>query len=125
MLAAVGDRPVIGLPGNPTSALMILEAVVRPLIAAYVGEWLGDMPGLTAVAEEPIVGREGWTWYVPVAVRASQGRLLAKGLRLHSAHTSLLARANGYAIVGETPWRIEPGELLTVHRFSSGGAVIE
>ncbi|HTV72204.1 MAG TPA: gephyrin-like molybdotransferase Glp [Candidatus Acidoferrales bacterium] len=125
MLAAVGERPVIGLPGNPTSALMILETVVRPIIAAYVGERLGEAQTLTGVAQEPIVGREGWTWYVPVVVRAHEGRLLVRGLALHSAHTSLLARANGYAIVGETPWRIEPGELLTVHRFSSGGAVIE
>jgi molybdenum cofactor synthesis domain-containing protein len=125
MLGAVGDRPVIGLPGNPTSALTILEAVVRPIIAACVGERLGYAQTLTAVAEEAVVGRDGWTWYIPVAVRAFDGRLLARPLNLHSPHTSLLARANGYAVVGETPWRIEPGELLTVHRFSSGGAVVE
>jgi molybdenum cofactor synthesis domain-containing protein len=125
MLGAIGTRPVIGLPGNPTSALTILEAVVRPIIAACTGERLGYAQTLSAVAEEAIVGREGWTWYLPVAVRAFDGRLLARPLKLHSAHTSLLARANGYAMVGETPWRIEPGELFTVHRFSSGGAIVE
>jgi molybdenum cofactor synthesis domain-containing protein len=125
MLGAIGTRPVIGLPGNPTSALTILEAVVRPIVAACTGERLGYAQTLGAVAEEAIDGREGWTWYIPVAVRSFDGRLLARPLKLHSAHTSLLARANGYAVVGETPWRIEPGELFTVHRFSSGGAVVE
>jgi molybdenum cofactor synthesis domain-containing protein len=125
MLGAIGTRPVIGLPGNPTSALTILEAVLRPIIAACTGERLGHAPTLSAYAEEAITGREGWTWYIPVAVRAFDGRLLARPLNLHSAHTSLLARANGYAVVGETPWRIESGELFTVHRFSSGGAVVE
>ncbi|MBD5633025.1 MAG: molybdopterin molybdotransferase MoeA, partial [Candidatus Eremiobacteraeota bacterium] len=38
LLAAVGSKPVIGLPGNPASSLMILEAVVRPIVAALVGE---------------------------------------------------------------------------------------
>src|SRR5271166_6627588 len=28
VLAAVGTKPIIGLPGNPTSALVILEAVL-------------------------------------------------------------------------------------------------
>ena len=37
VLAAVGSKPVIGLPGNPTSALVILEAVVAPIIAALAG----------------------------------------------------------------------------------------
>lgn len=125
MLGAIGDRPVIGLPGNPTSALMILEAVVRPIIAAYVGEEGSTAPPVTAVAEEPLVGREGWTWFMPVSLRASGERLLARPLKIHSAHTSLLARAFGYAIVGENPWRIEAGESLSVRRFSAGGAPLE
>ena len=37
VLAAVGSKPVIGLPGNPTSALVILEAVAAPIVAALAG----------------------------------------------------------------------------------------
>ena len=37
VLAAIDGKPVIGLPGNPASALMILEAVAAPAIRAIAG----------------------------------------------------------------------------------------
>ncbi|HTU81526.1 MAG TPA: molybdopterin molybdotransferase MoeA, partial [Candidatus Acidoferrales bacterium] len=37
VLAAIGSKPVIGLPGNPTSSVVILEAVCGPIIAALTG----------------------------------------------------------------------------------------
>jgi len=124
MLAAISGSPVIGLPGNPTSALMVLETVARPIVAACTGESATLPSSLDAVAEEPFVGRDGWTWYVPTQVRCVAGTMRAKPLRLHSAHVSLLARATGYVVVGERPARVERGERVAVRRFSSGGAPI-
>ncbi len=37
LLGADGSKPILGLPGNPTSALMILEAVAAPIVAALCG----------------------------------------------------------------------------------------
>ncbi len=37
VLACVDGKPVIGLPGNPTSALIILQTVAAPIIAAATG----------------------------------------------------------------------------------------
>jgi molybdopterin molybdotransferase len=34
---AIGDRPVIGLPGNPVSALVTFELFLRPLLRAMLG----------------------------------------------------------------------------------------
>lgn len=124
MLAALGGKPVFGLPGNPTSALIVLETVVRPMIAACTGERGARSESLEAIAHEPFTGRPGWTWYVPARVRAIGSVLHATPLRLHSAHASLLARATGYVVVGEYPARIEPGETVTVQRFSAGGAPV-
>lgn len=124
MFAAIGASPVIGLPGNPTSALMVLEAVARPIIAACTGE-RGARPELVdAIADAPFEGRDGWTWFVPAQVRSVAGKLLASPLRIHSAHVSLLARATGYVVVGESPSRVERGEPVRVRRFSAGGAPI-
>lgn len=125
LLAAVGGKPVIGLPGNPASALTILEAIVRPIVAALTGE-RGSRPiVLDALAAAPFPGRSGWTWYVPARLRAQNGRLLAEPLVLRSAQTSLLARASGYATVGEEPSRIGAGELVRITLFSAGGAPVE
>ncbi len=122
LLAAVGPKPVVGLPGNPASSLMILEAVVRPIVLALTGETVRPPLPVEAFARTPLGGREGWTWFVPVRLASVGGGLFAEPLALRSAHTSLLARASGYAIVGETHARIEAGERVAVYRFSAGGA---
>lgn len=116
VLAALGAVPVIGLPGNPTSALTILDAVVAPILDALTGASGARRATVAAVAAEPFAGRAGWTWYVP-AVLAADG---ARPLALRSAHTSLLARADGYVVVGPDAPAIARGETVTLVRF--GGA---
>lgn len=125
LLGAVGRKPVIGLPGNPVSALMILEAVARPLIEALTGERAAGPTRLEAVAGDTFAGRAGWTWFVPVRLRRSGGRLEAFPLELRSAQTSLLARASGFATLGERSAHVALGERIGVTPFSCGGAPIE
>jgi molybdopterin molybdotransferase len=116
--APSGAVPVIGLPGNPTSALLILEAVAAPIIAALTGTRGPALaPARVYVAGAAFDGRAGWTWFVPAEVRAGK----AYPLPLRSAHTSLPARAHGYVVLPENGPRIEPGEDALVIRFRSGG----
>jgi molybdenum cofactor synthesis domain-containing protein len=121
VLAAIGTKPVIGLPGNPTSALMILEAVCAPIVALLTGVRERRPNAIASIAGEAFVGRAGWTWYVPAELRAAPAGERAHPLQLRSAHTSLLARAHGYVVLTEDRPRIEAGEPLTVVRFSGGG----
>ena len=116
VLGAVGSQPVIGLPGNPASALTILDAIASELFRALTGEREPRRASLAATAAERFPGRAGWTWYVPAVL--DEGR--ARPIALRSSHTSLLARADGYVVVGPERDRIEPGEIVTVHRY--GGA---
>ena len=37
LFGAHGGKPIIGLPGNPTSSLLILEAVAAPIVGALAG----------------------------------------------------------------------------------------
>lgn len=122
VLGALGRKPVIGLPGNPTSSLMILEAVVRPIITALTGARSERGGFVEARAATTFSGREGWTWFVPAALEREGSSYLAHPLALRSAHTSLLARAAGFVVVGEMPARIEAGASIRVALFSSGGA---
>jgi molybdopterin molybdotransferase len=125
VLAAIGSKPVIGLPGNPASSLTILEAIARPIVKACTGERAGAPLVLEAIAETAFTGREGWTWYVPVRLRNAGGRLFAAPIAIRSSHTSLLARAGGFATVGESPSRVEAGQPIGVTLFSAGGAPVE
>jgi molybdopterin molybdotransferase len=122
VLAAIGAKPVIGLPGNPTSALTILEAVCAPLVRSMTGDRTGRPVSVVSVAGAPFSGRAGWTWFVPAELRCDAGGTeRAYPLPLRSAHTSLLARASGYVVLTEDRSSIATGTALEVVRFSGGG----
>ncbi len=121
VLAMLDGKPVIGLPGNPASSLMILEAILAPVFSRLAGEAFAPQASVAAVAGSAFTARPGWTWYVPAELRHDNGRIVAEPLILRSAHTSLLARAHGYVVVGPDRSTIGAGEPLTVHRFTGGG----
>ncbi|MGD0968711.1 MAG: gephyrin-like molybdotransferase Glp [Candidatus Aquilonibacter sp.] len=117
VLGAVGTKPVIGLPGNPTSALVILEAVVAPIVAALAG---APAPPATVAARlgAPARTRLGWTWFVPVRLEAAgDGECTAWPLPVRSSLVSLTAHADGYIVVPEETEDLEMGSRVTVHRF--------
>ncbi len=119
LLGALGAKPIIGLPGNPASALMMLEAVGAPVLAALTGAPVPSGEVRARLGSE-LGGRPGWTWYVPVALGDEAGTLVAHPLALRSFSVSLTARAGGYVVVGERDERYEAGVTVTVHRFLGG-----
>jgi molybdenum cofactor synthesis domain-containing protein len=120
VLASIGGKPVIGLPGNPASALVILQAVAAPIVA-----WLTGRP-VQRVVETARLGAEvrkraGWTWFVPVQVDEAAGVRTAYPLELRSSSVSLLARASGFLVLDETVESLPAGEPVAVTRFLVGG----
>lgn len=119
VLASIGGKAVIGLPGNPASALMILEAVIGPILAALTG-FTGRAYTVNACLEESTSSRAGWTWFVPVTLRDDGRRYLARPLAIRSSSTSLLARAHGFLTIDEEKSQILEGELVRITPFSEG-----
>ncbi len=116
VLAAVGSKPVIGLPGNPTSALVILEAVIAPIIEGLAGApQLRDV--LPATLGARVRTRRGWTWFVPVCLERGAEGWIAQPLALRSSVVSLTARADGYIVAPEEAEDLEMGSRVFVHRF--------
>jgi molybdopterin molybdotransferase len=70
VLALCDGKPVIGLPGNPASALVVAWRIVRPLVRLLGGEevddlQLGDERTSSAVLDVPVPSRPGREDYVP------------------------------------------------------------
>jgi molybdopterin molybdotransferase len=120
VLASIDGKAVIGLPGNPTSALLISEAIAAPIIAALAGTRPRRFT-IEATLAAPLSKRLGWTWYMPMYVDESAHPPLAHPLELRSSSVSLLARAGGYAILGEEIESLQPGTVIRVRRFLQGG----
>ncbi|HET9393164.1 MAG TPA: molybdopterin molybdotransferase MoeA [Candidatus Rubrimentiphilum sp.] len=116
VLAAVAGKPVVGLPGNPTSALMILEAVAAPIVAHAVGA-LARAAQVEATLARAVRKRAGWTQYVPVRLEESGGIFAAHPLEMYSASVSLLARASGFLTLGESVESVAAGDTVLATRF--------
>jgi molybdenum cofactor synthesis domain-containing protein len=120
VLGAIGSKPIIGLPGNPTSALMIFLNIAAPVLRGLTGEVLRPRAPSIARAKTKFQGRAGWTWFVPARVEAQGSDRVVSSLGIHSSHTSLLARANSFVVLSEDRPNIAAGEQIEVHALSGG-----
>lgn len=120
VLASIGGKPVIGLPGNPASALTILQAVAAPIIAWLTGGAVRPAVQRATLGSE-VRKRPGWTWYVPVRLDEAGGAAVAYPLELRSSSVSLLARASGFVVLDESVEAAAAGTQVEVTRFLVGG----
>jgi molybdenum cofactor synthesis domain-containing protein len=116
VLAAVGRQPIIGLPGNPTSAVVILQAVVRPILSAMCGAH-DRVDSVEARLSATAFSRPGWTWYVPVSLKNEGGAWVAHPLPLRSSTVSIIARSDGYITLPEDVEAYPAGTRVPVTRF--------
>jgi molybdopterin molybdotransferase len=118
ILALVEDKPVVGLPGNPVSAIVIAGLFVLPAIAALLG--LRELPRRAEVAAllgknvNSIPGRED---YVPVRLTTKDGVLTAEPVFGKSNLIFTLVRADGLVKVPADASGIPAGERVTVRLF--------
>jgi molybdenum cofactor synthesis domain-containing protein len=119
LFGAHGGKPIVGLPGNPASALFILEAVAAPIVAALVGAAV-EASTVQARLAEPATSRGGWTWYVPVTLQQDGGLPLAHPLAVRSFSVSLAAKADGFIVMDERDEQWPAGSPVTVRRFLGG-----
>jgi molybdopterin molybdotransferase len=108
---SVGDRPVIGLPGNPVSALVTFELFVRPLLRAMLGLSGDGRIHLPARAEERIGKDPARRAYLRVVVHRMDDAYWARAAGGQaSSQLRPLAAANGLLVVPEGTPAAEPGE---------------
>lgn len=118
-LAAIGNKPLIILPGNPVAAIIGFEVFARPLLARLQGLKQAE-PRPTVKAEmtrrtATTLGRKN---YLRVHVRYKNGRLCAEPISAKgSSMFSTMTRSNGYVIVPEDREGLEKGEIVLVHMF--------
>jgi len=119
IFARVGAKPVVGMPGFPTSSMVVFDAFVRPLLWRLGGE-VGRDPWptqrrarLTRTVPSP-VGRED---YVRVRLYTRDGELWADPLPGGSSAISNLVLADGLVRIEAARDRIAEGDPVDVAGF--------
>ena len=113
LLAKLPDgRFVVGLPGDPASALAGLITIVAPLIRAMRGAAQVPPTNAVLVDQAPLGDYEDDTRLVPVALEKSGANTVAKILAPSTAHLAGWANADGIAVVA--PGSGAPGSVVPV-----------
>ncbi|HZG88754.1 MAG TPA: gephyrin-like molybdotransferase Glp [Pseudonocardia sp.] len=115
LLAECAGVPLVGLPGNPLSALVVFRLVGVPLVWRLAGcEHPPPQPTVRARLGRDLASATGRLDIVQVAVRDGTPIPTAEPLFGPSALLSVLARADGYVIVPEPATGLDAGTELTV-----------
>lgn len=109
---SIGGTPVIGLPGNPVSALVTFELFARPLIRAMLGLRGDGRLHLTARATERLPKDRERRAFLRVRVTpdASGALVAASAGGQGSSQLRAMAAANALLVVPEGVAAAEPGE---------------
>ena len=107
--------PLLGLPGNPVSALVAFEQFGRAAIRRMLGKPDAHKPTITAVLDEPIYNGDNRRVYARAIIRRENGvyRASLTGDQSSNLLTSM-ARANGLAICPEDLPVKQAGETVQV-----------
>ncbi len=120
-LAAINQKPLIILPGNPVAAIIGFEVFARPLLAKLQGlKHAEPRPTVQAEMTRRTATTLGRKNYVRVHVQMKNGKLYAEPISAKgSSMLSTLTRSNGYVIVPENREGIEKGEIVQVQVFDT------
>jgi molybdopterin molybdotransferase len=114
--------PVAGLPGNPASALVTFEILVRPLVRALGGHSRRSRIVLDARAGAPLPGAGRNTHLVRVTLHREEGWVARPAGPQRSNLLAPMARAHGIAEVPPGPaGGIPEGGAVRVHLLTPDG----
>lgn len=108
---------VVGLPGYPSSALMIFHLIVAPIIRAMTCRGPEKEDEVEAMVPTRIEGGRGRRTLFPVSLVETPKGLMAYPLSAESGAITTVARADGYVEIRENVEYLEEGEKVTVKLF--------
>ncbi|MBM3694694.1 MAG: molybdopterin biosynthesis protein [Actinobacteria bacterium] len=120
LLAVVAGRPVVVLPGFPTSAVFTFHEFVAPLLRRLAGRPEEEAARVEAVAPFRINSEPGRTEYVLVDLVEGPSGLTAYPLGAGSGSVTAFGRADGFMRIPAATEYIAEGERVGVRLIHRG-----
>lgn len=114
ILAVVGGKPVIGIPGYPVSAYLAYENFAAPVLARLCGVPPESGETVRAALTRRLVSSLKHREYVRVKVGRVGGRLVASPLARGAGAAMSLVRSDGFCVIGQDSEGAEAGEQVDV-----------
>ena len=114
VLGEAQGKPVIGLPGYPVSAIVIMDEIVSEVAALYYGKGEPKRETVKAVLAKKIVSSLKYSEYVRVSLGRINGSLTASPLNRGAGVITSFTKADGVLIVPQNCEGIEAGEEVEI-----------
>jgi len=116
-VAVVNGKPVFSLPGNPTSALLIFQLLVRPIILGMAVRPAEKPRTVKAITATKMFAARGRRTFVTVHLtKDKDGNFLASPVPLGlSGAITTLSKADGFVEIHENQQFIDEGEEVIVN----------
>ncbi|MGD9948878.1 MAG: molybdopterin biosynthesis protein [Desulfobulbus sp.] len=95
ILGVINNKPVVGLPGYPVSAIIAMEQLVMPLLARMQGIYLEPLVMIKATLAKDLPSRAGIEEFRRMIVGRIGVNFVAVPLKQGSGAITTLTRANG------------------------------
>jgi putative molybdopterin biosynthesis protein len=118
LIGLVGNRPIFGLPGYPTSALMIFHVLVAPALRRMANRAEMNPVKVQAFSPMKFFKARGRRELLPVQlISQPSGELSAYPMQSGSGAVSSFSLADGFADLPDNQEYVNEGEKLTIELF--------
>ena len=124
VLGAVGKVPVVGLPGYPVSAIVVMEEIVKSLVMQYYNIKETTAETVTAVLGKRVVSSLKYQEYVRVTLGLSGDTLTAVPLNRGAGVITSFTKADGILVVPQNSEGFEQGETVEVRLLKDKQAIM-
>ncbi|MDD3306383.1 MAG: molybdopterin molybdotransferase MoeA [Acetobacterium sp.] len=117
ILGTILKKPVIGLPGQPAAAIMVLMIVLREFMTLYYGQDSFRYQGVQGILMENIHAAPGRRTFQTVSISETEKGLEVRPTHGKSGMITLLSYSDGYIEITENEEGKNAGDRVNVTLF--------
>ena len=117
ILGTVSQKPVIGLPGQPAAAIMVMMIVLQEFMCRYYGQDLFKYQTVSGVLMENIHAAPGRRTFQTVSITKSENGIEVRPTHGKSGMITLLSYSDGYLEITENEEGKNAGDQVEVTLF--------
>lgn len=114
ILGQAKGKPVIGIPGYPVSAWVVMENIVKPIVLNLNNRYLNKKKTISAIVTKRIMSSLKYEEFIRVKLGYVNGKYVATPVKRGSGTVTSLVHADGVLRVPQNIEGIEEGEIVEI-----------
>ncbi len=114
ILGIVSNKPVVGVPGYPVSAIVVAREIIEPAIGKFLGQGYVARPTVKAILPKRMASHLGVEELVRVTLGRVENKLVAVPLRRGAGVITTMVQADGLMRIPSLTEGINAGEEMAI-----------